>query len=127
MKLRRKKLLNQDAPENRLSFMDYDNYWKILREHPSFRAIQEFKAVIDCSQVLESRIEQAFTQPVYNPMALRIIHAFSVYRVTTKDIYASLLATSKKLYNLLCLCQPEIGDLGEDSVGVFFSKTELAA
>jgi hypothetical protein len=37
----------------------YDSYWTNLRENPSFRAVPDIKAVIDCSQVLESRILQA--------------------------------------------------------------------
>lgn len=32
------------------------------------------KAVIDCSQVLESRIGQVFTRPVYKRVALQLIH-----------------------------------------------------
>jgi hypothetical protein len=83
-----KRLLAQDVPEGRPGLIAYDTYWTSLRENPSFRAVPDIKAVIDCSQVLESRIQQAFTRPAYKPMALQLIHALSVHRLTTSDIYA---------------------------------------
>jgi len=102
----------------------YDSYWTNLRENPSFRAVPDIKAVIDCSQVLESRIEQAFTRPAYKPMALRIIHALSVHRLTTGDIYAPLGATAKELRDALCLYQPGIEDLGGDPADDLLSQVE---
>ena len=111
------KLLDQEVPEDRPGLIAYDSYWTNLRENPSFRAVPDIKAVIDCSQVLESRIEQAFTRPAYKPMALRIIHALSVHRLTTGDIYPPLGATAEELRDALCLYQPGIEDLGGDPAG----------
>jgi hypothetical protein len=108
------KLLHQEVPVDRPGLIAYDSYWEALRNNPAFRAIPDVRAVIDCSQVLESRIEQAFTRPAYKPMALRIIHALSVHRLTTGDIYAPLGATARELRDSLCLYQPGIGDLGGD-------------
>ena len=82
------------------------------------------KAVIDCSQVLESRIQQAFTRPAYKPMALRLIHALSVHRLTTGDIYATLGATPKELRDTLCLYQPSIEELGGDPADDLLSQVE---
>ena len=101
-------------PGNRPGLIAYDSYWLTLRENPSFRADPDIKAVIDCSQVLESRIEQAFTRPAYQDMALRIIHGLSVHRLTTGDIFAPLGATAEELRDGLCLFQPGIEELGGD-------------
>ena len=60
--------LGRDLPTDRPGLIAYDGYWSTLRENPSFRSVPDIKAVIDCSQVLESRIEQAFTRPAYAPM-----------------------------------------------------------
>lgn len=79
------------------------------------------------SQVLESRIEQAFTRPAYKPMALRIIHAISVHRLTTGDIYAPLGATAQELREALCLYQPGIENLGGDTADSSPSLKRLAA
>jgi len=102
----------------------YDSYWINLRENPSFRAVPDIKAVIDCSQVLESRIQQAFTRPAYKPMALRLIHALSVHRLTTGDIYATLGATAEELRDGLCLYQPGIEELGGDPADDLLSQVE---
>ena len=81
----------------------YDGYWTTLRENPSFRAVPDIRAVIDCSQVLESRIQQAFTRPAYKPMALQLIHALSVHRLTTGDIYATVGPRRRNCGTGLCL------------------------
>ncbi|MDH7577640.1 MAG: DUF6079 family protein [Bacillota bacterium] len=124
LSLSMKKLLNQDVPDDRPGLIAYDGYWLNLRENPSFRAVPDIKAVIDCSQVLEARIQQAFTRPAYKPMALRLIHALSVHRLTTGDIYAPLGATAEELRDSLCLYQPGIEDLGGDPADDLLSQVE---
>ena len=124
LSLAMKKLLDHDMPDDRPGLIAYDTYWSNLRENPSFRTDTNIKAVIDCSQVLESRIEQAFTRPAYRPMALRLIHALSVHRLTTGDIYAALGATAEELRDGLCLYQPGIGELGGDPADDLLSQVE---
>ncbi|BCW97487.1 MAG: hypothetical protein KatS3mg024_0314 [Armatimonadota bacterium] len=124
LSLAMKKLLDQEVPEDRPGLISYDSYWTNLRENPSFRAAPDIKEVIDCSQVLESRIEHAFTRPAYKPLALRIIHALSVHRLTTGDIYAPLGATAEELRDALCLYQPGIEDLGGDPADDLLSLVE---
>ena len=124
LSLAMKKLLDQDVPEDRPGIIAYDDYWTTLRENPSARALPDIKAVIDCSQVLESRIQQAFTRPAYKPMAIRIIHALSVHRLTTGDIYATLGAPPKELRDALCLYQPGIEELGGDPADDLLSQVE---
>ena len=124
LSLAMKKILDQDMPADRVGLIAYDTYWANLRENPSFRAVPDIKAVIDCSQVLESRIQQAFTRPAYKPMALRIIHALSVHRLTTGDIHATLGATAEELRDGLCLYQSGIEDLGGDPADDLLSQVE---
>jgi len=124
LSLAMKKMLDQDMPDDRPGLIAYDTYWTNLRENPSFRAVPDIKAVIDCSQVLESRIQHAFTRPAYRPMALRLIHALSVHRLTTGDIYATLGATAGELRDGLCLYQPGIEELGGDPADDLLSQVE---
>lgn len=119
-----KKLLGQDAPDNRPGLIAYDTYWRVLQGNPSFRTDPDIKAVIDCSQVLESRIHQVFTRPAYKPMALQIIHALSVHRLTTGDIHAPLGATAEELRDGLCLYQPGIEEMGGDPADDLLSQVE---
>lgn len=124
LSLAMKKLLHQDVPDDRPGVIAYDGYWTTLSENPSFRAEPDIKAVIDCSQVLESRIKQAFTRPAYKPMAIQLIHALSVHRLTTGDIYATLGATAEELRDGLCLFQPGIEELGGDPADDLLSQVE---
>jgi len=119
-----KKLLGQNVPDDRPGVIAYDGYWTTLRENPSFRAVPDIKAVIDCSQVLESRIQQAFTRPAYKPMATQLIHALSIHRLTTGDIYAPLGATAEELRDGLCLFQPGIEELGGVPADDLLSQVE---
>ena len=124
LSLAMKRLLGRDLPIDRPGLIAYDGYWSTLRENPSFRSVPDIKAVIDCSQVLESRIDQAFTRPAYKPMAMRVIHALSVHRLTTGDIHAALGATAEELRDGLCLYQPGIEDLGGDPADDLLSQVE---
>jgi hypothetical protein len=57
-------------------------------------------------------------------VALRLIHALSVHRLTTGDIYAPLGATAEELRDTLCLYQPGIEDLGGDPADDLLSQVE---
>ena len=124
LSLAMKRLLGRDIPADRPGLIAWDGYWAELRENPSFRAVPDIKAVIECSRVLESRIEQAYTRPPYKPMALRIVHALSVHRLTVGDIRAPLGATAGELRDSLCLYQPGIGELGGDPADDLLSQVE---
>jgi hypothetical protein len=79
---------------------------------------------IECSQILESRIQQSFTRPSYKPMALRINHALSIHRLTTGDIYLPIGATAKELRDSLCLFDPIVAELGGDPADDLLSQVE---
>ena len=109
-----KGVLDKDVPQDEPGLIAFDSYWNTLKQNASFRAIPEIRAVIECSQVLESRIENAITRKQYKPMALRLIHALSVHRLTTGDIYSPLGASAEELRDRLCLFDPLIAELGSD-------------
>ncbi len=109
-----KSILGNDVPQAEPGLIAFDSYWNTLKQNASFRAIPEIRAVIDCSQVLESRIENAITRKQYKPMALRLIYALSVHRLTIGDIYAPMGASAAELRDRLCLFDPLIAELGSD-------------
>ena len=124
LSLAMQRLLKLELPKEHPGLIAYDGYWSNLRENPSFRTVDDIKDVIDCSRVLESRIEQAFTRPAYKAMAMRVIHALSVHRLTTGDIYAPIGPTARELRDGLCLYQPGIEDLGGDPADDLQSQVE---
>ena len=105
-------LLDQKIPEDYPKLITFDNYWNNLTSNPTFRTSPGIKEVIDCSQVLENRIKEALTYPEYKPMALRIIHALSIHRLTTVDISTKIGISALELRDGLCLWEPEIESLG---------------
>lgn len=100
--------LGQEVPANEPGLLAYDSYWAVLRDNPAMRAIPDIKEVLDRSSVLEDRVKQAFSKPAYRPAALRIIHALSVHRLTTTDIYAPIGPTAEELRDSLCLSIPNL-------------------
>lgn len=119
-----RQVINKDVPTDYPGIIAYDSYWQNIRENPSFRAVPEIRDVLDCSQVLESRIKQAFTRPAYKPMALRIIHGLSIHRLTVGDIYAMIGATPEELRDGLCLYDANVAELGGDPADDLLSQVE---
>jgi hypothetical protein len=101
-----RRLIDQNVPANDTGLIAYDSYWSVLRDNPSFRSDPAIKEVIDRSNVLDARVQQAFTRPQYKAAAIRIVHALSVHRLTTSDIYAPIGATAEELRDDLCLMLP---------------------
>ncbi len=99
-----KGLLDQDVPASEPGLIAYDSYWGTLTGNAAFRAIPEVRDVMDRSQTFEDRIKHAFPKPQYKPVALRIIHALSVHRLTTgSDIHKPIGPTAEELRDNLCL------------------------
>jgi hypothetical protein len=109
-----KAILDDEVPLDEPGLIAFDSYWNMLRANASFRTNPHVRAVIDCSQVLESRIENAITRKQYKPMALRLIHALSVHRLTTGDIYSPMGASAEELRDRLFLFDPLIAEMGSD-------------
>ena len=106
--------LTEEVPPEEPGLLAFDSYWKTLKQNASFRAIPEIRAVIDCSQVLEARVNNALTPKNYIPMALRLVHALSVHRLTTGDINSPIGATPEELRDRLCLYEPLIAEMGSE-------------
>ncbi len=94
-------LLDQDVPTDQPGLIAFDQYWDVLRGNPSLRSLPEVSEVVDKSGVLESRVKSAFGRKHLLPMAVRIIHALSVHRLTTDDIHTPLGMTAEELHDKL--------------------------
>jgi len=109
-----KDLLHLEVPKDKPGLIAFDSYWKTIIRNASNRSVTDIRDVMDCSKVLESRIETAITRKQYKPMAIRLIHALSVHRLTTGDIHAPIGASATELRDRLCLFDPMIEELGSD-------------
>lgn len=118
------KLMDQTVPQEYPALVAYDSYWKELSADASYRTIPDIREVINVSNVLHDRISRSYTRPAYQEMALRIIDALSLHRLTVNDIHAPVGATAKELRDSLCLYQPGIEDLGGDPADDLLSQVE---
>lgn len=107
-----KPMLETEVPADRPGLIAFDNYWKTLSTNPVFRSAPDIREVVNCSQVLEQKVNTAFPKNAYKPMALRIVHGLSVNRLTTGDINSPIGLTTSELRDGLCLFQPGIEAMG---------------
>lgn len=97
--------LDKEVPADQPGVLSFDAYWRMLKEDPSYRTSPEIREVMEKSQVLEARVEQALKAP-YQGAALRIIHALSLHRLTTGALRAPIGMTPAELRDRLCLYIP---------------------
>jgi len=119
-----KKLMETNVPTSHPGLVAYDSYWQELSSDAGYRSNRDIREVINVSSVLHERVSRSFTRPAYQDMALRIIDALSLHRLTVNDIHAPVGATAKELRDALCLYQPGIEDLGGDPADDLLSQVE---
>jgi len=112
LSLTMKAVLDTEVPADRPGLIAYDSYWKILSTNAVFRAAPDIREVVNCSQVLEQKVNSAFPKNAYKPMAIRIVQGLSVNRLTTGDINLPIGLTTSDLRDSLCLFQPGIEAMG---------------
>ena len=118
-------LVDKDLPSDRPGLITFDDYWKTVQGNSVFRSDPNIKEVLRVSEVLDSRVQQAFTRPAYKPMALRIIHGLFVHRLTTGgDIHVPIGPTAEELRDTLCLYQPGIEDMGGEPAADLLSLVQ---
>lgn len=99
-----KQLMNNDVPVDSSGVVSFDSYWTHIENDPSLKANPSVREVRKKSDILQDKIKSAFTtKQIYKPIALRIVKALSVHRLTTGDIYTKLGLTSEELRDQLFL------------------------
>jgi hypothetical protein len=71
---------------------------------------------VEKSGQLEAIITRSFPKRLYKPLALKIINALSVHRLTTGDIQLRAGLTSENLRDDLCLYLPGLPDQSSDTL-----------
>ena len=118
-------ILKDEVPSDRPGLIGYDKFWDTVTSNSVLRSDPNIGPVLKVSEVLSSRVQQAFTRPAYRPMALRIINGLSVHRLTTGgDIYVPIGPTAEELRDTLCLFQPGIDDMGGEPAADLLSLVQ---
>jgi predicted ATPase len=74
-----------------------------IENDPSLKANPDIREVRRISIILQDKINSIFAKEIYKPIAIRIVKALSVHRLTTGDIYTKLGLTSEELRDQLFL------------------------
>lgn len=96
-------IINDDVTDMAPGIVSFDTYWKRIKENPSLRTDPAVHEVLSKSTVLESIIQSNFPKAAYKPIALQIIYALSVHRLTTGTLDAKLGMTEQSMKDDLCL------------------------
>lgn len=96
-------ILDQEVPENAPGIISFDSYWAFIKDNYARRSEPDIREVMDKSQILEDKVAKTFPKPQYKKMALQIIYALSVHRLTTGGIDVRLGLTAEELKDNLCL------------------------
>lgn len=113
-------MLEEEVPDDRPGLVTYDSYRRRMSDDPSFHAIDDVRQVLDVSEKLRNRVGSALATPKYKPVALQIIDAIAVHRLTTGDIHLPIGPTRAELRDDLCLL-PE----GLPELDAFFLETTI--
>lgn len=99
-------IIDKDIPDGQPGIISYDTYWERIKGDPAKRVEPAIHEVLQKSGVLEDIIQRSFPKPAYKPIALQIISALSVHRLTTVVLDAKLGLTAQNLKDDLMLFIP---------------------
>lgn len=108
--------LDTELTENAPGIISYDSYWAFIKENLALKTDSSIKEVVEKSGMLEEIVVRAFPKKLYKPLALQIISALSVYRLTTGDISIRAGLTSENLRDDLCLYLLGMPDQSSDTL-----------
>ena len=98
-----KEIIDKDISDNQPGIISYDTYWIRIKNDPAKRVEPAIYEVLQKSGVLVDIIQRSFPKPAYKSIALQIIAALSVHRLTTVDLDAKLGLTAQNLKDELIL------------------------
>lgn len=115
--------LEEDIDLETPGVISYDNYWSYIKDNPAFRTDANIKEVAEKSEKLEDIVQRSFPKALYKPLAIKIIHALSVYRLVTGDITMKTGLTAENLKDDLCLFIKGMIDQSSDTLKALVEVT----
>jgi hypothetical protein len=118
-------LLDDEVPTDRPGLIGFDKFWDTVTSNSVLRSDPNIGPVLKVAEVLSERVQKAFTRPLYKAMALRIVKALAVHRLTTGgDIYVPVGPTAEELRDTLCLYQPGIEVMGGEPADALLTAVQ---
>lgn len=98
-----KEIFDTDVPQNAPGIISFDDYWKAIKANGMLRSDPTISRVLTASGQLEEIINRAFPKPAYKSLALKIVNALSVHRLTTNGLDVHFGLSAENLKDDLCL------------------------
>ena len=98
-----RKIFDTNVPENAPGIFSFDDYWPAIKSNGLLKSDVTISRVVNASQQLEDIINRGFTKPAYKPLAIQIIYALSVHRLTTNGLDVQFGMAAENLKDDLCL------------------------
>ncbi|OHW63402.1 hypothetical protein EUAN_02660 [Andreesenia angusta] len=96
-------IMDEPVTDEAPGIVSFDSYWTFIKENYSYRTDVNIKEVVEKSEILEDIIKRSFPKKQYKDVALQMIYALSVHRLTTGDISIRSGLTSENLRDDLCI------------------------
>lgn len=101
-----KGIFDHEVPEDAPGIISFDNYWPAIKSNGLLKSDMTISRVVEASGQLEDIINRSFTKAAYKPIAMQIIYALSVHRLTTNGLDVQFGLTAENLKDDLCLYLP---------------------
>lgn len=98
-----KNIFNEELTDDKPGIISFDDYWPAIKSNGLLKSDVTIGRVVNASSQLEDIINRSFTRPQYKPLAVKIIYALSVHRLTTQGLDVRDGLTAENLKDDLCL------------------------
>ena len=113
-----KDIFNDTVPEDAPGIISFDTYWPAIKSNGLLKSDVTINRVVTASSQLEEIINRSFPKAVYKPLAIKIIYALSVHRLTTNGLDVQFGLTAENLKDDLCLYLPMPEDSADFLLGI---------
>ena len=101
-----KNIFDTDVPEDAPGIISFDDYWHSIKSNGMLKSDVTISRVVNAGGQLEDIINRSFPKEAYKPLAIKIIYALCVHRLTTDGLDVPFGLTAENLKDDLCLHLP---------------------
>lgn len=101
-----KNIFNTEVPDDAPGIISFDDYWPAIKSNGLLKSDVTISRVVNAGGQLEEIINRSFPKPAYKPIAIKIIYALCVHRLTTNGLDVQFGLTAENLKDDLTLYLP---------------------
>ena len=101
-----KNIFDTDVPEDEPGIYSFDDYWPAIKSNGLLRSDPTIGKAVKASEQLEEILNRSFPKAAYKPLAIKMVYALSVHRLTTNGLDVQYGLTAENMKDDLCLFLP---------------------